>query len=612
MTPKVLLQAYYKRGKYIAVPCPADHNDDPGVAWWWDHLAQQAEAIARDGFTGLWLPPVTKAAQGMSAAALGYSVFDDYDVGSKNQKATVHTRYGNREQLSRCAALLRANGLEVYLDLQLNHRRGGTGADGMTFEYADAYGNKSGGRFPKHPTCFHSRYPAGHVPHDFHPEIPQDPNVPADLWELQENSNIYFGPDLAHVNSKPPRYVADNVIANVEWLTRGLDVQGYRLDHVQGISSDFLCELLDRELLRDLFAVGEYWNGEVARIHDWISSPRWMNGRCSAFDFPLYFRLLDMSNNPGFDMATLDHAGLTGVDPFHAVTFVENHDTESRRDLIPRNIQPEDKPLAYAYILTSEGYPCVFYKDWSRDPGCLGDRLQAVIRNLVWIHQNIAEGATQQRWKDRGVYVFERTGGARLLVAMNRDKSAARTIRDIATGFAPNVQLHDYTGQMGDVWTDAAGRLTITIPANKGGTGYVCFSVPGIDQRYTPSPSGVTQVFEGAADLDIKPAQSHAPSRVCRIYTMAQSNVFASLVFDERGWAQNTAITLVLQDASGAAIATKTYAAGSSGTTLTSTMQAEGWYSFFVRAQSAPLVDARLPFKLTVSYQGPNRMSNGG
>jgi alpha-amylase len=109
---------------------------------------------------------------------LGYSVFDDYDIGNRNQKGTVHTRYGNREQLTRCAAVLRANGLEIYLDLQLNDRKGGSGADGMTFEYPDAYGNPHGGRFPKNAQCFHSRYPVGNVSANFHPEIPQDPRVP--------------------------------------------------------------------------------------------------------------------------------------------------------------------------------------------------------------------------------------------------------------------------------------------------------------------------------------------------------------------------------------------------------------------------------------------------
>jgi alpha-amylase len=152
MTPKILLEAFYKRGAYIAVPCPTDPKDGPATDWWWDHLAKQADTLSAAGFTSVWLPPATKAEQGNSEAALGYSVFDDYDLGSKNQKGTVHTRYGNREQLARCVAILRANGLEVFLDLQLNHRKGGTGPNEMTFEYLDASGKGGRRPLPEKPT----------------------------------------------------------------------------------------------------------------------------------------------------------------------------------------------------------------------------------------------------------------------------------------------------------------------------------------------------------------------------------------------------------------------------------------------------------------------------
>jgi alpha-amylase len=209
MKPKVLLEAFYKRGKYVALPCPADPRHGPHVDWWWNRLANQAQTLSQAGFTTFGLPTLTKAEQGIGEAALGYSVFDDCDIGSRNQKGTVPTRYGNREQLTRCAAVLRANGLEICLDIQLNDRQGGSGADGMTFEYPDAYGNPNGGRFPKNAQCFHSRYPAGNVRANSHPEIPQDPRAPDGIAELQIGSNVYFGPDLAPINGKPPGYVRD-------------------------------------------------------------------------------------------------------------------------------------------------------------------------------------------------------------------------------------------------------------------------------------------------------------------------------------------------------------------------------------------------------------------
>ena len=607
MRAQVLLQGFYKRGMYVAVPCPADPNDGPGTDWWWDHLAKHAGEISAAGFTGVWLPPVTKALQGVSEAALGYSVFDDYDIGSKNQKGTLHTRYGERTQLARCCAMLQANGLDVLLDLQLNHRKGGAGPDETDFAYLDAYGTPGGGRFPKNRRCFHSRYPANPVPAGFHPEIPQDPNVPDGIGELQEGSKVYFGPDLAHINGQPPGYVADSVIANVQWLSRALDVQGYRLDHVQGISTDFLKTLLATGPMQGKFAVGEYWDGVIEHVDGWIAEPRWMNGRCSAFDFPLYFTLLAMANDPNFDMAALDHAGLAGRDPFRAVTFVENHDTESRRDLIPRNIQPEDKPLAYAYILTSEGLPCVFSKDFLTDPGCLGDRLGPLLVNLVWIRQNLADGPTVQRWKDPGVFVYERTGGARLLVGLNKDKHHRRTLAHLVVGFAPGTRLHDYTGHADDVTVDATGRITLSLPANAGGLGYVCFSVTGVADRFRNTPRATTQVFAGAQDLDLKPADNQAAVQAARVWVAAGTTISAVLTYQDAGWTAATRIGLTLLGPTDEPLATITCAAGESGKIWETNAINEGWYTFKIRSLHTPTQSLKPAYELAVTYTAPSR-----
>ena len=55
-------------------------------------------------------------------------------------------------------------------------------------------------------------------------------------------------------------------------------------------------------------------------------------------------------------------------------------------------------------------------------------------------------------------------GGAHLLVVLNNDPAGPRTIR-ADTGFGPNVALHDYAGHAGDLATDGAGAVTLTVPA---------------------------------------------------------------------------------------------------------------------------------------------------
>jgi hypothetical protein len=81
-------------------------------------------ALSLAGFTAIRLPPVLKTASGANQGADGYGPFDDYDIGSRSQKGSLATRYRSREQLQRCVAILRANGLDVYLDM-VEHQRVG-------------------------------------------------------------------------------------------------------------------------------------------------------------------------------------------------------------------------------------------------------------------------------------------------------------------------------------------------------------------------------------------------------------------------------------------------------------------------------------------------------
>ena len=70
--------------------------------------------------------------------------------------------------------------------------------------------------------------------------------------------------------------------------------------------------------------------------------------------------------------------------------------------------------------------------------------------------------------------------------------------------------LHDYTGHAGDVQTDGNGRATIIIPKNANGFGYVCYSRTDIGGGFEVTSLSVTQEYEGAQDLDIKPADNTA------------------------------------------------------------------------------------------------------
>lgn len=85
----------------------------------WDELAQKMPEIAEAGYTSLWLPPPAKAG---SVFSVGYDLFDPFDLGDKNQRGTVRTRYGTKEELLRVVELAHRFGLRVYFDNIMNHR----------------------------------------------------------------------------------------------------------------------------------------------------------------------------------------------------------------------------------------------------------------------------------------------------------------------------------------------------------------------------------------------------------------------------------------------------------------------------------------------------------
>jgi len=106
----VLLQGFFfAPGRIAGVPSPLD--GDRTIPFWWDHLAAQANDLRRAGFSAIWLPPPLKGASGSFSS--GYDVFDDYDLGDKDQKGTVPTRYGTREHRLSPICYLRASALIV-------------------------------------------------------------------------------------------------------------------------------------------------------------------------------------------------------------------------------------------------------------------------------------------------------------------------------------------------------------------------------------------------------------------------------------------------------------------------------------------------------------------
>jgi alpha-amylase len=67
--------------------------------------------------------------------------------------------------------------------------------------------------------------------------------------------------------------------------------------------------------------------------------------------------------------------------------------------------------MAYAVILTHEGYPCVFWQDYFNSDLAQPDN-QSGIAALVKVHEENAAGSTQILFVNDDLYIMQRSGAA--------------------------------------------------------------------------------------------------------------------------------------------------------------------------------------------------------
>lgn len=83
---------------------------------------KRSRKIIKIGITALWLPPAFKGIGGKDE--VGYGVYDVYDLGEFDQKGTVKTKYGSKDEYIEMIEVLKQNGIESYADIVLNHKMG--------------------------------------------------------------------------------------------------------------------------------------------------------------------------------------------------------------------------------------------------------------------------------------------------------------------------------------------------------------------------------------------------------------------------------------------------------------------------------------------------------
>jgi alpha-amylase len=179
-------------------------------------------------------------------------------------------------------------------------------------------------------------------------------------------------------------------------------VKGYGANTVTGIQ--------EYRYMRDgqpfqPYGVAEFWDNARA-IEAWVDLTNFSNSNpVDAFDFPLREMLKALCDQYGFSLRSLPTWGsVLQQRPQTTVTFVENHDLRDEGRPVAN-----DKLIAYSYILTHEGYPCVFWKDYFNYGLALQDSPNGIAA-LVRLHEDCAAGGTQVLYVNDDLYIMQRTG----------------------------------------------------------------------------------------------------------------------------------------------------------------------------------------------------------
>jgi alpha-amylase len=367
------------------------HWHDAADGTLWERIRNRAGTWAERGFTALWLPPPTKGAGG--ADDVGYAVYDLWDLGEFDQKGAVRTRYGTRDALVAAVDAAHEAGLQVYADIVLNHRDGGdetqdfpavpVASDDRNMLLGEPQTVRAYTRFTfpgrggAHSTFVWDWTHFAWIGHNLN-----DPEgdgkvyrIKEPVWgaEIDDEHGIFdflLGCDIDHGEAA----VRDELNRWGEWLLETTRVDGFRLDALKHVRRSFATEWLAHlraSTGRELPAIGEYWSADLEKLSAYIDA---VDGALLLFDVPLHDNLhrLSQAGAQG-DLRTVFDGSLVARSPLHAVTFVENHDTQPGSALESR-VDEWFKPHAYAAILLRQGgYPCVFLADYDGASYALGD-----------------------------------------------------------------------------------------------------------------------------------------------------------------------------------------------------------------------------------------------
>jgi alpha-amylase len=341
----------------------AQENGKHGKKSWYRIIKENAATIRAAGFTWVWFPPSSDSLAPQGYIPRRWNVLD--------------TPFGSEAELK--AAIAALEPVKALGDIVLNHRVG-VHTGGADFADPPFRDNRAA--------------------------IVRDDESGVGTGNHDTGDRHPCGRDLDHTNPDVRAAIKDYLRK-----LKSVGFKGWRYDLVKGYAGRYVREY--NEATSPLFSVGEHFDTNRQNVTAWLDAT---GGRSTAFDFPTRYLLYDACSRDDYTQLRSGNAGkvvpggLIGFWPSRAVTFLDNHDTEYRRERehqanydSTRHFDGPKVEMGYAYILTHSGIPCVFwahYFDWSAHTRRIIDHLLRV-RRFAGIH---ADSYVDIKVANRGTY----------------------------------------------------------------------------------------------------------------------------------------------------------------------------------------------------------------
>ncbi|MBP7026597.1 MAG: alpha-amylase, partial [Leptotrichiaceae bacterium] len=257
----------------------------------WNRLKEDAKHLSEIGVSAVWIPPAYK---GTSVYDVGYGTYDLWDLGEFDQKGTIGTKYGTKDELQSAIAELHKYNISIYLDVVLNHKGGADETERFMAQEVD-FGDRN--RIISEPYEIE-----GWTKFTF-------PGRNGQYSDFVWNYNHFNGTDYNNANGKTALYkilgefkdwdkgvdsqygnydylmyanidfnhpdVRSEVIKWGKWVAKELNLDGFRLDAVKHISDEFVKEFLTevrKEVGDSFYSVGEYWKDNLEELRNYLAN----------------------------------------------------------------------------------------------------------------------------------------------------------------------------------------------------------------------------------------------------------------------------------------------------------------------------------------------------